>query len=97
MRCPVCILREQESTLHPGMPTTTCMGVSPGYYDARGDWVRSYDPNITTTEYRCSRGHTFVERSRMGQVFETNITNSDDAGEKKTVITLQRPSLQEND
>jgi hypothetical protein len=67
------------STLHPGASFTTCMAGSPGYYDEAGDWVDGYDPNITSTHYGCSQGHTFVEKSRMGKVIETVITRRDEA------------------
>jgi hypothetical protein len=79
MRCPVCVEKDQESTLHPGMSSTTCMAGSLGHYDKAGDWVEGYDPNVTTTPYRCSNGHSFVEESRGGKVIGTTITNREDA------------------
>ena len=74
MRCPVCVEKNMESTLHPGASFSTCMAGSSGYYDATGEWVPGFDPNITSTDYRCSRGHRFVERSQGGKVIGIDVT-----------------------
>jgi hypothetical protein len=79
MRCPVCVEKEMRSALYPGGSFTTCMAGSPGHYDEAGDWVEGYDPNITTTSYGCTNGHTFVEKSRMGKVIETVVTHREEA------------------
>ncbi len=58
MICEKCKDRGPESQARQGMSYTTAM-CSDTYYDEKGK--RHYhDPNKSTTEYRCSNGHTWT-------------------------------------
>lgn len=62
MKCPTCVEQGERSTVTEGGGTTTLMGFSP-FYDEDG--VRHFhDGNTTTTSYRCSRGHSWSEKSK---------------------------------
>jgi len=61
MLCPECKKQGLKSCVYEGISTTTCIGYT-AYYDESG-FYHNHDPNVTTTEYRCSNGHTWVERS----------------------------------
>jgi hypothetical protein len=67
-RCPECKKLGLKSTVTEGWSTITCMAPA-SWYDENG--VYHYDdPNITTKEYSCSRGHGWVEKTRQGKVIE---------------------------
>ena len=57
MICPVCKENNEKSSVMEGMCMTTCM-YCPSYYDEDGNY-HSHDSNITTSEYHCSKGHSF--------------------------------------
>ncbi len=61
MKCPFCVELKHKSRVYPGMGATTLMGWS-SYYDEDGQF-HSHDPNVTTTGYRCSEGHTWQRES----------------------------------
>jgi hypothetical protein len=61
LKCPVCEYYEETSTVHGGLTTTTQVYAESYYWDEDGNLVVNPDPNIRTTEYRCSRGHEFRE------------------------------------
>lgn len=58
LKCPVCVDKGYKSTVNEGASTTTCLAVVP-YYDENGKYHYN-NPNITTTSYCCSSGHTFT-------------------------------------
>jgi hypothetical protein len=60
MKCKECEDRGLKSTLSPGISTATAMAYVPFYYDEDGKIVYNKDPNIYTTEWHCSKGHTFA-------------------------------------
>lgn len=68
MKCPECVDLEDRSTVTPGMAITTCMYAPPGYFDEDGEWIKGEDPNITTTNYHCSKGHVWAVATRGGKV-----------------------------
>jgi hypothetical protein len=59
--CPVCANTAQRSTVRI---TRTNSGALPKdhYFDEEGA-EHSHNPNIVVTEYSCSNGHRFAERS----------------------------------
>jgi hypothetical protein len=59
MKCPECQAEGERSTVHAGAGFSTCMGYD-RFWDEDGAY-HSHDPNITTTSYRCSRGHSWPE------------------------------------
>ena len=59
MKCPQCVIENEKSCVYPGYSTKTLMATH-CYYDEDGKFIY-YDPNITTTEYKCSRGHEWTE------------------------------------
>ena len=69
MKCAECVTLGQRSTVTVGATTTTAMAVS-AYYDEDGHYHYN-DPNITTTEYHCSRGHRWHEQTGAGQFSAT--------------------------
>jgi len=62
MICPECKRLGQRSKVYPGMCTSTLMAVS-RYYDEDGN-LHTHDPNKWRTQYRCSRGHAWIENRR---------------------------------
>lgn len=66
MFCPECQKEEKKSMVYVGASTTTLLGFTP-YYDEDGVYQHN-DPNITTTNYSCSGGHTWTERKRGGEI-----------------------------
>jgi hypothetical protein len=79
MKCPVCIETGERSTVHTnGYGLRTLMGFSPGYYDEDGQWVRNRDPNTTTQDYACSRGHTFSIAMREDEEDVITVHRRDD-------------------
>jgi hypothetical protein len=74
--CPVCKLLGLKSVIIEGMTTSTAMGTI-SYFDEDGKY--HYDnPNIYTTNYRCSLGHEWQESTRNGTtvVFITSSTTA---------------------
>ena len=59
MKCPECQRQGLTSRVYPGMSCTTLM-CDMSYYDENGDF-HAHNPNKTTTDYRCSNGHTWTE------------------------------------
>lgn len=62
MKCPECAKEGKRSRVSVGMSSTTCMGFQ-AYYDEDGLY-HCHDPNITTTSYSCSEGHSWSEGSK---------------------------------
>ena len=60
MKCKECEAQGLKSSIHLGVSTATCMGYEPFYYDENGKIVFNEDPNIYTTEWHCSNGHSFA-------------------------------------
>ena len=63
MICEQCRQEGQTSCIYIGTGFVTCMG-SAYYYDEQGK-LHDHDPNVRTTTYSCSKGHHWVERSRL--------------------------------
>ena len=64
MKCPECVKEGERSCVYPGMSTTTCMG-GQRYYDEDGR-LHVHDPNVTTSEFSCSRGHKWTTKQQHG-------------------------------
>ena len=62
MKCPQCTKEGKKSQVYPGMCTTTLL-FCPPYYDEDGKY-HNHDSNTTTTQYKCSNGHEWVENTR---------------------------------
>lgn len=60
MKCPECQKEGKTSRVYVGATSSTLMGFAP-YYDEEGNHHHN-DPNIRTTEYRCSNGHRWQRR-----------------------------------
>jgi hypothetical protein len=60
--CPACQKNGQKSTVHEGMSTVTLLSTS-RYWDQEGV-EHYYDPNIWTTRYSCSNGHSWTEHQQ---------------------------------
>lgn len=74
--CPVCVEKELKSTVRPGMSTRTTMGWDQ-YYDEKGVY-HSDDPNISTTEWYCSRGHEWISECQGGDCTEAITKDTED-------------------
>lgn len=61
MFCPDCVKEGKRSRVYPDLSSVTLMhGVT--FWD-EGGRLHQHDPNITTTGYTCSEGHTWVEQA----------------------------------
>lgn len=60
MICPECKKEGKKSRVCPGVSMVTAMWCPP-FYDEDGKY-HHHDANITTTNYKCSNGHTWTER-----------------------------------
>ena len=72
MKCPTCQKEGLVSCVYEGISTSTCIAWN-GYYNEKGTYMRTPDPNIYTTEFRCSEGHSFSISSREGEEDKTII------------------------
>lgn len=61
MKCPQCESTGMRSQVFPGPRYTTLMS-SHSYYDEDGR-LHHHDPNVSTTQYKCSNGHEWPEHS----------------------------------
>lgn len=61
MKCQQCVSEGKRSHVYLGSTMTTLLGCTPDY-DENGIFHND-DPNITTTQYNCSNGHAWEERS----------------------------------
>lgn len=59
MICPKCKKLGKKSTVYPGIASTTLLYCQP-FYDEEGNY-HDHDCNTTTTTYRCSNGHEWME------------------------------------
>lgn len=59
MKCQKCVEQGLESKVYVGTTMTT-LAYSAPFYDENGRY-HYHNPNTTTTEYRCSNGHSFTE------------------------------------
>lgn len=62
MKCKECVKENLKSQVSIGSTTTTCMGYN-NYYDEDGKY-HFHNPNIVSTEMRCTNGHTWSEKSK---------------------------------
>jgi hypothetical protein len=60
MMCEKCRAEGKKSKVYIGAQTSTLMAPPPAYYDENGRLVVPPDPNVYTTEYRCSNGHEWT-------------------------------------
>lgn len=58
MKCEQCVKDGKRSTVTPGTSYRTAMWCPP-FYDADGAY-HNHDLNSTTTEMRCSEGHSWI-------------------------------------
>ena len=68
MKCPQCQKEGKRSRVSVGPSSTTLMSVH-SYYDEDGKFFQD-DPNITTTSYSCSEGHSGTLRTRGGELLD---------------------------
>ena len=61
MICPECKKQEKKSCVYPGMSSITAMYFPP-FYDEEGHY-HDHDANTTTTDYSCSNGHKWIEKT----------------------------------
>lgn len=69
--------QREDCSLTDHGTTSTCMGFTPTY-DKRGNRSDAGDPNITTTEWRCSKcPKRWVARTQYGktEILNVEITN----------------------
>lgn len=67
--CPICLRLGLRSRIYvPSMVSRTAMLGSTAYYDEDGIFVPAVDPNITTSQWSCSRGHKWTEKEQYGKV-----------------------------
>src|SRR5271157_5764914 len=59
MKCPICEKEGKLSYVTAGTTTSTLLAYFP-VYDELGRAKPCSDPNIYTTQYRCSNGHEFT-------------------------------------
>lgn len=64
MVCQVCITEGKKSTVNILSSSTTLMN-SVSYYDEDGV-LHTHDMNTTTTDYICSNGHKFTNKTTGG-------------------------------
>ena len=57
MRCDRCIENNEAHTVTPGIMTRTLMETLPGFWNEQNQWVEPADPNTTSVNYICSKGH----------------------------------------
>lgn len=63
MRCPFCVEEGERSIVNvPGYSTRTLM-MGHSFYDEDGR-LHSHDPNVSSADYSCSRGHRWIHSSR---------------------------------
>jgi hypothetical protein len=63
MICKECEKAGVESYTYIGPSYTTCMG-GQQYYDGKGNF-HNHDPNIHTTSYYCSNGHSWEYKEKV--------------------------------
>ncbi len=61
MKCPQCVEQGIKSRVMPGSGEVTLAYYSP-FYDEEGTY-HNHDANVTTTQYTCSNGHSWVCKS----------------------------------
>lgn len=59
MKCPECKKLGLKSKVYVGASSTTLLAFTP-YYDEEGNYHHN-DPNVITTSYTCSNGHSWWE------------------------------------
>lgn len=62
MICPECEKLGLKSMVFVGSSTITCL-MYQHFYDEEGR-EHFHDPNMTTTHYSCSNGHSWIDQSR---------------------------------
>ncbi len=62
MKCPQCVQNNEHSNVYPGAAMTTLLAYTK-YYDDDGTY-HDHDPNTISTQYDCSRGHSWMEKSK---------------------------------
>ena len=87
MRCDRCIENNEAHTVTPGFTTRTLMMPRPGYWNEQNQWVESKDPNTTSVDYTCSKGHRWSITSG-GYLDEPRTTILTDATPPSTEINL---------
>ena len=60
--CPECLKEDEKSCVFIGITTRTAMAPPNPYYDEEGVFRIPKNPNTTTINYSCSRGHTWSEK-----------------------------------
>ena len=62
MKCPECVAEGKRSKVYVGGHSSTLMGYL-AYYDEDGK-LHDHDPNVYSTNYRCSNGHKWTESKK---------------------------------
>lgn len=61
--CPICNRNDQKSKVYPSESITTQL--SKTYYYNEDGYLKSDDPNVTTTKMKCSNGHKFILKEQQ--------------------------------
>lgn len=61
VKCPECVAAGEKSIVYASPGWTTLMYFQP-FYDEEGVF-HHHDGNTTTTNYSCSKGHAWTEKS----------------------------------
>lgn len=61
MKCPECIAEGKKSMVYPGISVKSAV-YYPSFYDTDGK-MHTHDGNTVTTNYTCSEGHEWTERT----------------------------------
>ena len=65
MKCPVCIKQDLKSKLYGG-DSCFITAMSGGEFYDEGGVSHRHDPNTSSYGYRCSNGHSFIIKRRIG-------------------------------
>lgn len=62
MKCPECIKEGKKSIVTEGASSMTLVQAMT-VWDENGNLMPTHDPNTTTTQYSCSNGHNWSEKT----------------------------------
>jgi hypothetical protein len=61
VKCPFCIEEDEKSRVYPSAWANRTLAYHPPYYDEEGH-KHVHDSNVTSRQFKCSRGHVWEER-----------------------------------
>jgi len=62
MKCIQCVKDGKKSLVYIGASTTT-LAYFPDWYDEDGNYVKNQGHNTITTQYSCTNGHNWSEKT----------------------------------